>query len=284
MRQLRLENPAMRGTDVRDWQTFLIDRGLLTDTADGIFGSRTAKASRAYQTNIGIRAEGIVGPFTLARALEDGLTSTNEPLRAGMDTSVNCTQFASKIVAAGIKFVARYYSRFPSKTLKLPEARALSVAGLQLLTVYQDSNDKLEFFTADIGTKQAEKALNLAAGIGQPEGSAIYFAADFDPVPDDARGPVMEYFHAVHDVFANSPYSVGIYGSGLTCRLIRDSGFAKFTWLSQSVGFREYRAFLPQADVVQAAPARDLIPQRLNIDDDIAQAADFGAFQPLAPT
>jgi peptidoglycan hydrolase-like protein with peptidoglycan-binding domain len=279
MRQLRVEKPPIRGTDVMDWQTFLINQGLLTDVADGIFGPSTAKASRDYQTNVGIGADGVVGPFTLARALDGGLTSTAEPLQAGMDANVNCTELASNIAVARIKFVVRYYSKFSSKALTLTEARALSGAGLQLMTVYQDTNDKLEFFTTDIGAEQARRALDLAGGIGQPEGSAIYFAADFDPAPDDVRGPLMEYFHAVHDVFATSPYSVGVYGSGLACRLIRDSGFAKFTWLSQSTGFRDYRAFLPQADVVQAAPARDLIPQKLNIDDDIAQSADFGAFQ-----
>ena len=280
MRQLRQEKPAIRGTDVIDWQTFLVSQGLLTDDdADGIFGPNTAKASRAYQAKVGIGIDGVVGPFTLARALEDGLTSTSEPLKAGMDANVNCTQSASKIVAAGIKFAVRYYSKSSTKVLTPAEALALSRAGLQLMTVYQDSNDKLKFFTANIGTKQAKKALELAAVIGQPGDSAIYFAADFDPKPVDARGPVMEYFHAVHDVLASSPYSVGVYGSGLTCRLIRDSGFAKFTWLSQSTAYRDYREFLPQADVVQAAPARDLIPHELNIDDDIAQSSDFGAFQ-----
>jgi peptidoglycan hydrolase-like protein with peptidoglycan-binding domain len=269
----------MRGTDVMDWQTFLVNQGLLTDAADGIFSPDTAKASRAYQTKAGIEADGVVGAFTLARALDDGLTSTDGTLQAGMDANVNCTQFASNIAAARIEFVVRYYSKVSSKALTPAEARALSDAGLRLMTIYQDSNNKLDFFTADIGTNQARKALDLAAGIGQPGASAIYFAVDFDPAPDDARGPVMEYFHAVHDVLASSPYSVGVYGSGLTCRLIRDSGFAKFTWLSQSTGFRDYRAFLPQADVVQAAPARDLIPKKLNIDDDIAQSADFGAFQ-----
>ena len=279
MRQLRMENPAIRGTDVMDWQTFLIGEGLLTDDADGIFGPNTAKASRAYQAKVGIGPDGVVGAFTLARALEDGLTSAVEPLTAGMDAMVNCAPFASEIVAKGIKFVVRYYSKFAKKSLTPAEALALSGAGLQLMTVYQDSNDKLELFTADIGTKQANNALVNAAAAGQPGGSAIYFAVDFDPAAVDVRGPVMEYFHAVHDVLASSPYSVGVYGSGVTCRLIRDAGFAKFTWLSQSTGFREYRVFLPQADVVQAAPSRDLIPKKLNIDDDIAQSSDFGAFQ-----
>src|SRR5262245_17717897 len=93
MRLLRLENPALRGTDVMDWQTFLVDQDLLNDTADAVFGPNTAKASRAYQTRVGIGVDGVVGPFTMARALEDGFTSTNEPLRAGMDASGNCTPF-----------------------------------------------------------------------------------------------------------------------------------------------------------------------------------------------
>jgi len=211
--------------------------------------------------------------------LQDGLRSTGEPLQAGMDANVNCAALAPKIAAAGLRFVARYYSSSSSKALTATEAQALSAAGLSIVTVFQDFNNSLKYFSAMIGTKQARKALAMATAIGQPAGSAIYFASDFDPSPADVRGPVMEYFHAVHDELSASAYKMGVYGSGLTCRLIRDAGFAKWTWLAQSTGFREYKAFMPQADLVQAAPARDLIPKRLNIDDDIAQSADFGAFQ-----
>lgn len=269
----------MRGTDVRDWQQFLVTAGHSTDAPDSIFGGNTATASKAFQASVGIGADGVVGPFTLARALQKGFVSSVEPLRAGMDASRDCTQFAAQIVAAGMKFVVRYYSLSASKAITLPEAKALSAAGLQLVVVYQDRNDKLQRFSAAIGAQQATNALASAAALGQPAGSAIYFACDFDPSPTEARGPVMEYFHAVHDVIGPSPYSVGVYGSGLTCRLIRDAGFARFTWLSQSTGFRDYRAFLPQANMVQAVPARDLIKNKLNIDDDIAQTADIGSFQ-----
>ena len=46
MRQLRLEKPLLRGTDVKDWQTFLVEQKVLDDVADGIFGPNTAKGSR----------------------------------------------------------------------------------------------------------------------------------------------------------------------------------------------------------------------------------------------
>jgi len=280
MRQLRLESPPLRGTDIKDWQTFLRTRQLLSDAPDGIFGANTKRASVDYQTQVGILpADGIVGPFTLAHALQGGLVPTTEPLRPGLDASANCAPFAPQIVAAGFQFVVRYYSRFPSKVLSLAEARTLSAAGLQLMTVYQDSNDRIELFTAALGVSQAAKAIQLATALGQPSGSAIYFAADFDPSPVHVRGPVVQYFHAVHDALAASPFRVGVYGSGLTCRLVRDAGFAEFTWLSQSTGFRDYLSFLPQANVVQAAPSRDLIKNKLNIDDDIARSTGFGAFQ-----
>jgi peptidoglycan hydrolase-like protein with peptidoglycan-binding domain len=276
MRQLRLTQPPMRGTDVADWQTFLIQQGLFAGTADGVFAVDTQKASKAYQTKVGITADGVVGPFTVARALDGGFQPASAPLTAGMDTNANCTSFATQIAAAGIKFVIRYYSRSTVKVLTKAEATALCGAGLQLAVVYEDG-DTLASLTAASGATHAGVALAQAAAIQQPKGSAIYFAADFDALVNDVRGQVMEYFHAVHNAVASS-YDVGVYGSGLTCRLIRDAGFAKFTWLSQSPGFQDYQAFLPQADIVQAVPARDLIKGKLNIDDDISQSLTFGAF------
>ncbi len=88
-----------------------------------------------------------------------------------------------------MKFVGRYYSNTASKTLTVAEAHTLSSAGLQLMTVYQDANNNLASFTVPKGTSQATKALQLAAAVGQPAGSAIYFAVDFDPKPVDVRGP-----------------------------------------------------------------------------------------------
>jgi peptidoglycan hydrolase-like protein with peptidoglycan-binding domain len=279
MRQLQLQTPNMRGTDVADWQRFLIAQGLSTNPADGIFGTATASATRAFQAKAGMGADGIVGTFTLARAVEQGLVSTTGPLIAGIDASVNCGPFAAAIAAAGIQFVARYYSKTASKATKAAEAIALDGAGLQLVTVYEDINNDVKFFTAAIGTQQGTTALAQAGAVGQPAGSAIYFAVDVDVLTGQVNGPVMEYFHAVHDALAGSPYAVGVYGSGLTCRIIRDAGFAKYTWLAGASGWQEYRAFLPQADIVQAAPARDLIPKKLNVDDDLAQSTDFGAFR-----
>lgn len=280
MRVMKLMAPMIRGLDVKEWQQFLVERSLLNDSADGVFGRNTASATRALQTQLTMGPDGVVGPSTMARALLNGFAPVTEPLRPGMDASVRCQSFASQIAAAGMRFVVRYYTTAANsaKLLKLDEAKALCQAGLQLVVVFQDFNNDATRFTAAIGTQQAKRALTLAAAIGQPAGSAIYFACDFDPTAAEIQGPVMEYFHAVHDVMQASPFVTGVYGSGATCRKVREAGFATLTWLAQSTGFAEYRSFMPQANLVQAA-VRDLIPNQLNIDDDIAQTAEFGAFQ-----
>jgi peptidoglycan hydrolase-like protein with peptidoglycan-binding domain len=271
----------MTGSDVAAWQSFLAAKGLLHANADGVFGPLTAQATRDYQAEAGLGTDGVVGPATLRKAVSDGFVIATGSNMAGMDASANCSPFAQRLVDAGMKFVARYYSDFPSKVLTPSEADALSAAGLQLVAVFEDSNDSAARFTSGSGQSNAQKALQFAASIGQPAGSAIYFAVDYDASPADVAGPVSHYFQAVQQVLGAAPvsYAAGVYGSGLTCRVIRDSALAKFTWLSGSTGFRESAAFRSQADILQFAPSRSLFEGQLNIDDDVAQSADFGSFR-----
>jgi len=53
-----------RGDEVKDLQTRLILLGYSPGTADGIFGSRTEAAVKAFQADMGLKADGIVGPKT----------------------------------------------------------------------------------------------------------------------------------------------------------------------------------------------------------------------------
>src|SRR5579862_101449 len=67
-RMLRLEEPWLRGDDVRDLQSRLNALGFPAGKHDGIFGPETAWALRDFQRNLGIDDDGIVGLETL-RAL-----------------------------------------------------------------------------------------------------------------------------------------------------------------------------------------------------------------------
>ena len=53
-----------RGAAVKTLQTALQNQGFYTGKIDGIFGSGTVKAVKAFQRKNGLKADGIAGPQT----------------------------------------------------------------------------------------------------------------------------------------------------------------------------------------------------------------------------
>lgn len=270
----------MAGADVFDWQTFVKSKGLLHGTPDAKFGNDSDQATKAYQTQAGLSSNGVVDQGVMSKALDDGYTSSCGANVFGFDASTNCQNLASQLTGAGMSFAARYYSAGTSKNLTAAEAKALSAGGVQIVAVYEDSNNAVGFFSASAGTSQANRALQLAAEIGQPAGSGIYFAVDYDATQSDVDGPITQYFQAIKAVFeaADPQYRIGVYGGGMVCQTIQQAGLAELTWLSQSTGFPGYLSFRPNANLVQLWPSRTILNGHLSIDDDIAQSNDFGGF------
>ena len=58
------------GREVRNWQAFLISKGYLTGKPGMVFDDATHNATIAFQKARGLKADGIVGPGTLAQAPE----------------------------------------------------------------------------------------------------------------------------------------------------------------------------------------------------------------------
>nr|MDD6335124.1 spore cortex-lytic enzyme [bacterium] len=68
------------GEQVRQLQTKLKDLGYYTGSIDGIFGSKTDAAVRAYQRKMGLVVDGIVGPATAGSL---GITLADNPSPTG---------------------------------------------------------------------------------------------------------------------------------------------------------------------------------------------------------
>jgi hypothetical protein len=164
----------------------------------------------------------------------------------GLSTNRRCTSAAVCLREAGRDFVIRYYSettRQPEKVLTPGEARALQAAGLRTGVVYQDRARVPEDFSAEDGRRDGRFAGQYAREVHQPTGSTIFFAVDYDAVPAHMTR-IKAYFRGVCEALAEigggeGGYRVGVYGSGLVCRTLRDAGLVIHTWLAEATGWSE---------------------------------------------
>lgn len=163
-----------------------------------------------------------------------------------IDTNRNTTRYLSALKNAGVTGIIRYDNRLGpnnEKQVKSPEARAIADAGLSLGIVYEGQGDRASAFSRDSGRRDAAYSLGQMKARGQPPGSAVYFAVDFDAVGAQIGNNVLPYFRGVADSLVGSNVVVGVYGSGLVCRSVLDAGLASLAWLSCSMGWSESRAF-----------------------------------------
>src|SRR5262249_9049971 len=146
------------------------------------------------------------------------------------------------------------------KVISKAEALAISNAGLEIFVVYEDTSNSVDHFTAAIGADHAQRALAMAKSLGQPAGSAIYFAVDYDARPADISGPISTYFQAVLNAFQadGSTFKIGVYGGGAVCNHLLAGKLVDYAWLCQSTGFPGYQSFYAskQWALAQKLPAK----------------------------
>lgn len=196
-----------------------------------------------------------------------------------IDTPTSAADAAACLRAQGVTTVMRYYNfqnsaGLPSKRLEPEEAERLCGAGLRLGVVFQQRQNRADDFSERSGARAAERALTLARDIiGQPAGSAIYFAVDFDADDDAVRDRLTPYFRAVarafDDLDAAERFAVGVYGSGLVARRLREAELVSHVWLSMSRGFRDTREELAAGryHLAQRAPASSLCGLGVDFND-----------------
>lgn len=214
---------------------------------------------RQFLQSIGASTAGVLAP-TSPFALPFQHLGAKANRAQIVDADFDVTRYVGRLTAAGIKTVGRYYDRVygtgkgescyrnATKVLSRSEITAIEQAGMSVFIVFQHcGHDSTNFDlenpeTANKGRKDAEGAVRLAAELGQPAHTPIYFAVDFDPSPSKAlpaprMWPSIEaYFKQINEVFARTKWQVGVYGAGNTCRRLRASALAEYFWVSTSLG------------------------------------------------
>jgi len=146
----------------------------------------------------------------------------------GIDYTSSTTAVQAKALKdAGYGFVCRYLvpARMAWKRLTKPEADIISVAGLQIVSVYEASANNAVGGAAQ-GYIDGKEALAEAKIVGQPEGSTIYFAVDYDAQPNDYNA-IEAYLKAVQAQITG--YFAGVYGSYSICEEMFKRG-TKYCW------------------------------------------------------
>jgi hypothetical protein len=171
-------------------------------------------------------------------------------LARGIDLPIDSRDVAQELKGSGLHFVARYYrspmSRWP--TLSPEEARAVSSNGMKLVAIWEYLSRRPEHFTYERGYADAIAAYQQARAVGQPSGSAIYFAVDYNAQERDIAGAINQYFRGVRAALAAAgggtpPYRVGVYGSGAVCDYLKRVRLADYAWLSASTAWSGSRDF-----------------------------------------
>ena len=200
----------------------------------------------------------------------------------GIDLARDARDYAQELKGSRLDFVARYYrdpaSRWP--TLTAAEAAMLSAAGKRVVAVWEWHSHRADYFTYQTGYNDALNAYRQAKGIGQPPGSAIYFAVDFNATGNDIRGSIDPYFRGVRVGLqaaagqAPPDYRVGVYGSGAVCAHLKRVGLAEYAWLSNSNAWAGYDDFTDW-NIKQSGGS-----EAFSFDHDINEAwGDYGGFQ-----
>jgi peptidoglycan hydrolase-like protein with peptidoglycan-binding domain len=117
------------GSVVSELQRRLGAAGFSPGAVDGLFGSRTEGAVRAYQRARGLGLDGIVGPQTWAALLGTGTVLPPAPVSPGSDSAIEALNLAEAARSAAYTVKARHpWVRFTSGRRDVP-GQASAMAG-----------------------------------------------------------------------------------------------------------------------------------------------------------
>jgi Domain of unknown function (DUF1906) len=199
-----------------------------------------------------------------------------------IDTDGNVSGHIALLKSKNVGAVGRYYSEAAWKRITKSEAQKIAAAQIKLFMVFENRGDSdLE---GDAGTSDGQLALSQARSIGQPNGSAIYFALEHLPSGyTSAQIPgIKNYIQQIRAVIGDQ-FKVGVYSDGATLDALLASHLIDYAWLSASRGFDGSRSFYECGRWALAQdPHIDIDWEGIKIDLNETKD-DFGQFElPMA--
>jgi len=166
----------------------------------------------------------------------------------GLDVNADLSNYVEAIVEDGYSWVGRYIRTYP---LGWTEAMALKAVGLDVVSIWEQGKPvDMTYFGQFRGHYDAARAIQASVTIGQPVGTPIYFAVDYDAAQADLFW-IGTYFKAVQLIVKDAGYFAGVYGSGTVCQYLTSVGYISHTWLAASKGWCGHDDWLTYADIVQ---------------------------------
>ena len=138
---------------------------------------------------------------------------------------------AVSLKSKGIQYVGRYLGN-SWKSMDKTEADGIMAAGLQIVSIWETNPTHAAYFTKDQGVLDAKEASSYAKAISQTEGSAIYFAVDYDAAPADMP-LILNYFSGVREGIDKN-FRVGVYGSYSVLHKLYHHQAVDFYWQTTS--------------------------------------------------
>lgn len=111
--------------------------------------------------------------------------------------------------------------RTTSDKIKLPQQHIIR----KLISIFQKSNNGIQFLSKEQGISHAKEAEGFAKTVGQPEGTAIYFAVDFD-AQSSHMSKILEFVEGIKSALKD--YKVGVYGSYNVMQVVK--GNVDYYW------------------------------------------------------
>lgn len=134
---------------------------------------------------------------------------------------------AKQFYDQGFRAVGRYLADAGSwKRISPQEAQAITESGLYIVSAFERGADRAAA-GAEAGRQDGILALRYAKEVGQPEGTAIYAAVDFDANADHYNA-IEAYLRAFDEQITG--YECGVYGEFEVCQAMIDRGVVSKAW------------------------------------------------------